>query len=82
VGAPAVRRGARAVAEAAFAFAQLTPFARPALVNGAAGAVVAPQGRPFAVLAFTVARGRIVEIDVIADPTRLAGLDLAVLDER
>src|SRR5215211_6540258 len=50
-----VVRGARAVAERARSFAWLTPYARPVLVNGAVGAVVAPQGRPYAVMAFTVA---------------------------
>jgi hypothetical protein len=41
---------------------------------------VAPQGQPFAVIGFTVARGRIAEIDILADPVRLRELDLAVLD--
>jgi hypothetical protein len=50
-------------------------------VNGAAGAVVAPHGRPFSVLGFTVRDGKIVEIDGITDPERLARLDLAGLDE-
>jgi RNA polymerase sigma-70 factor (ECF subfamily) len=76
-----VVRGARAVAENATSFASLAPFGRPALVNGAAGMVVAPQGRPYAVLGFTVRGGRIVEIDVLADPARLRGLDLTVLDD-
>jgi hypothetical protein len=49
-------------------------------VNGAAGVVVVPHGRPFAVMGFTVRRGKIVEIDVLADPVRLRRLDLAVLD--
>jgi RNA polymerase sigma-70 factor, ECF subfamily len=80
VDAPREVRGARAVAERALTFAHLARFARPVLVNGAAGVVVAPQGRPFSVLAFTVVGGRIVEIDVIADPARLAKLDLAALD--
>jgi RNA polymerase sigma-70 factor, ECF subfamily len=70
-------RGARAVAEQALTFArQLARFARPALVNGAAGVVVAPGGRPFSVMGFTVRRGKIVEIDVLADPARLRQLDL------
>jgi hypothetical protein len=46
-------------------------------VNGAAGLVVAAQGRPLSVMAFTVAGGRIVEIDILADPERLRRLDLA-----
>ena len=64
------------------AFSRVAPSARPALVNGAAGVVVAPRGRPFAVMGFTVRRGRIAEIDVLADPERLRRLDLvAVLDD-
>jgi hypothetical protein len=49
-------------------------------VNGAAGLVVAPGGRPFAVIGFTVARGRIAEIDILADPARVRELDLTVLE--
>jgi RNA polymerase sigma factor (sigma-70 family) len=80
-GASFVLHGARAVAESAMTFARLSPFVRPALVNGAAGVVVAPRGRPFSVLGFTVREGRIVEIDGLADPERLRQLDLAVFDE-
>jgi RNA polymerase sigma-70 factor (ECF subfamily) len=75
--ASVVRRGAENVAGNALMFARLSPFVRPALVNGAAGAVVVPQGRPFSVMGFTVKDGKIVEIDVITDPERLAELDLA-----
>jgi RNA polymerase sigma factor (sigma-70 family) len=78
-GASAVVRGAREVAARALTFTRLAPFVRPALVNGAAGAVVAPRGKPFSVLGFTVVGGRIVEIDAITDPARLRALDLAVL---
>ena len=52
------------------------PFARPAIVNGAAGVVVAPRRRPIAVVGFTVRAGRIATIDLIADPAKLRGLDL------
>jgi RNA polymerase sigma-70 factor, ECF subfamily len=74
-------RGAEAVARQALLFAGLGPFARPALVNGAAGIVAAPGGRLVAVLGFTVARGKIVEIDILADPERLSQLDLADLED-
>ena len=74
-------RGAEAVAARAMSFARLAPYVRPALVNGAAGAVVAPGGRPFAVLGFTVTDGRIVEINGLVDPERLQQLDLTVLDD-
>jgi RNA polymerase sigma-70 factor (ECF subfamily) len=80
-GASVVIRGAAAVAEQALTFARLSPYVRPALVNGAAGVVVAPRGRPFSVMGFTVVRGKIVEIDALADPERLRQLDLAVLDD-
>lgn len=69
-----VLRGARTVAEQAVTFGRLSSFARPALVNGAAGVVVAADGRPLSIMAFTVVDGRIVAIDVIADPERLSHL--------
>jgi RNA polymerase sigma-70 factor, ECF subfamily len=50
-------------------------------VNGAAGIVAfAPDGRPFSVVGFTVRLGKIVEIDVLADPDRLARLNLSTSD--
>jgi len=53
--------------------------ATPVLVNGAAGFLSRPlDGRLFSVMSFTVARGRIVEIDVLANPARLRRLGLAV----
>jgi RNA polymerase sigma-70 factor (ECF subfamily) len=80
-GAPSEFRGAAAVVEQVLSFARLARFARPALVNGAAGFVVAPRGRPVAVAGFTVAHDRIVEIDLLADPARLRELDLTALDD-
>jgi RNA polymerase sigma-70 factor (ECF subfamily) len=75
-------RGAKAVAEQALIFSRLVESAQPVLVNGAAGIVSwLPGGRPFSVLGFTVRRGKVVEIDVLADPSRLAQLDLAVLGD-
>jgi len=73
--------GAEEVARRALSFARLAPAARPALVNGAAGFVVAPGGRPFAVVGFTVTDGKVVEIDLLADRERLRALDLHVLDD-
>ena len=52
----------------------LAPFARPAVVNGAAGAVVGRDGRLISVVAFTVADDRIVEIDIVADPAKLSAV--------
>ncbi|MEU0073958.1 RNA polymerase sigma factor SigJ [Streptomyces sp. NPDC006332] len=68
--------GARAVAEQAMLFRQFAPFARMALVNGAVGMVNAPDGRLQSVMGATVADGRIVEMYILADPERLAELDL------
>jgi hypothetical protein len=55
---------------------RLAPHARPAIVNGNAGVVVVPGTKPIAVVAFTVAGGRITEIDLIADPRKLGHLEL------
>jgi len=74
-------RGARAVAEQARTFASLARYARPALVNGAAGLVVLRPDGPFAVAGFTVVDGKVAEIDLLADPGRLRELDLTVLDD-
>ncbi|HEX5782021.1 MAG TPA: sigma-70 family RNA polymerase sigma factor [Solirubrobacteraceae bacterium] len=71
------RRGAEVVARQAMSFAHLSPHVRPALINGAAGVVVTPEGRPFSVMAFTVVDGKVVAIDAIADPERLSRLDLS-----
>jgi RNA polymerase sigma factor (sigma-70 family) len=73
-----VLRGAEAVAGHTATYSKLYPFVRPALVNGAAGAVVAPGARVFSVMAFTVSNGKITQIDALADPERLAQLDLTL----
>ncbi|WP_042398526.1 sigma-70 family RNA polymerase sigma factor [Streptacidiphilus carbonis] len=72
-------RGAHAVAAQALSFRSLAQFARPVLVNGGYGLVAAPGGVPVSVLGFTVANGRIVEMNLLADPERLSRLDLTVL---
>jgi RNA polymerase sigma factor (sigma-70 family) len=72
-------RGAAAVVEQAKNFRGGGRFARRALVNGAPGIVVLPQKRAIAVAGFEVAEGRIVEINVLADPKRLRDLDLSAL---
>jgi RNA polymerase sigma factor (sigma-70 family) len=73
-------RGARAVAEQAMSFRQFAETATRILVNGVPGGVAwAPDGSPYAVLALTVRGGRIVAIDVLADPDRLGRLDLTVV---
>jgi RNA polymerase sigma factor (sigma-70 family) len=76
-----VLHGANAVATYAATYSRLYPFVRPALVNGAAGAVVAPRGRLFSVMGFTVSGGRITAIDALVDPERLAQLELDLRGE-
>ncbi|MCU7825908.1 RNA polymerase sigma factor SigJ [Kitasatospora sp. DSM 101779] len=76
-----VVRGAREVASQAFRFRHLAPFSRPALVNGGAGTVTVVDGRPVSVMDFVVADGLIVAIDILADPERLARLDLDLLED-
>jgi len=77
-GVSAVIHGAEAVAAQAMTFAELSPHVRPAVVNGTAGVVVAPGGRAVSVMAFTVRGGKIVAIEALADPERLARLDLSL----
>ena len=76
-----VLEGAEIVAGQALSFGSLSPFAIPALINGTAGVVVANAGRPLSVMAFAVVDGRIASIDVLADPDRLARLDLSALNQ-
>jgi RNA polymerase sigma-70 factor (ECF subfamily) len=70
--------GAEAVADQVVTsgYRRLVDAARPALVNGAAGLVIAPHDRPIAVIGFTMRDGRIVEIDLVADPEKLQGVPL------
>src|SRR3954470_4625480 len=73
-------RGAQAVAEQAMSFRRFADSSSRVLVNGVPGGVAwAPDGSPFAVLALTVRGGRIVAIDVLADPDRLKQLALTVV---
>jgi RNA polymerase sigma-70 factor (ECF subfamily) len=77
-GVPAELRGAREVASRAVKGGARA--ARPVLVNGAVGVVVAPRGRLMMVLLFTIAGDKIVEIEAVGDTDRLRGLELSVLD--
>jgi RNA polymerase sigma factor (sigma-70 family) len=70
-------QGAEAVSQQAFAHSRLAEFARPAVVNGGPGGVVVQDGVAVSVVALTVADGRIVAMDILADPQRLAQLDLS-----
>ena len=73
--------GALAVAQQATLWSQVELTMQPALVNGAAGAVVTRNGAVFAIASVIVRNGKIAEMDFLADPERLAGLDLAVLGD-
>ncbi len=79
-GGPREVRGALAVARRARAFSTRGLLVQPALVNGVVGAVTfSEDGTPLAVGAFTVRGDKIVAFDILADPARLAELDLTVL---
>lgn len=71
-----VIRGAATVAGQALMFAKIGPAGVPVLVNGAVGLVAVVDGHPISVFSPAVRDGRIVEINIVADPDRLAALDL------
>jgi hypothetical protein len=72
-------RGAENWAKGAILAARGARAAQPALIEGAVGLVIAPQGRLFRALRFTLAEGKIAAVEVIGDPERLRHLDLAIL---
>ncbi len=74
-------RGAQAVAAQAEAFSKLGLSNQVVLVNGNIGLVSRlPDGRLLSVIAFTIAGGKIVEMDILADPDRLSRLDLSAIE--
>jgi RNA polymerase sigma factor (sigma-70 family) len=73
--------GAQTVAGQALMWSRVDLSMRRALINGAAGLVSLRGGRPFSVGSFIVKNGRIVEIDILADPERVSQLDLTILGE-
>jgi RNA polymerase sigma-70 factor (ECF subfamily) len=75
-GDPLELHGAAQVAQGAMSARRFAPYVRPALVNGAAGAVAFDGEQPFAVLAFTVVGDRAVAIDVFNDPALVPRLDI------
>jgi RNA polymerase sigma-70 factor (ECF subfamily) len=81
-GAPREIRGAAAWAKGAIAFAQLARSMQPMLVDGTVGLVWAPGGRLSMVLQFTIANGKIVEAEIMADSARLRELHLMTLDHK
>jgi RNA polymerase sigma-70 factor (ECF subfamily) len=76
--ASVVLHGAEAVAAHTTTYSKLHPYVVPALVNGMPGAVIAPHGEPYAVMAFTVRNGKVAAIDALLDPERLRQLDLPI----
>lgn len=78
-GTSRVIRGAHAVAQSALAFRRLASGAREALINGTPGFVVFDGDQPYSILGFTLRDGRIAELDILLDPTRLAALDLSAV---
>jgi RNA polymerase sigma-70 factor (ECF subfamily) len=80
-GAPGLSREVRGPAAVAKTLSGRAQAARVALVDGSIGAAWAPGGQPRAVFAFRVAGAKIVEIEILADPETLRGLDVKLLDE-
>jgi len=78
-GVSRIVRGAEDVAKGAMAFAKFAPHQRLVLVNGVVGVLTAPEGRAFSLTAFTVTDGKVVAMDILADPDRLARIDLPEL---
>ncbi len=76
-----VVRGATAVARGAITFARPSAVVRPALVNGAAGAVIFEGGQLVTIMGFTVSDGKIIEIAAISDSERLRHLDAGVFSD-
>ena len=76
-----VVRGANAVAAQAATFSRSGLSNQLVLVNGHLGFVSRrPDGRVFAVIGFTIAGGKVVEMDILADPERLGRLDLSAIE--
>jgi len=74
-------RGAQAVMAQAAAFSKLGLSSQVALVNGNIGVVSRlPDGRVLSVIGFTIADGKVVEMDILADPDRLNRLDLSAIE--
>ena len=71
--------GAASVAKLAHSYAGPEREVRAATVNGAAGAVIFVAGRATAIMGFVVRDGRVAAIDVLADPERIARLDLSAV---
>ena len=74
-------RGAQAVLAQAATFSKIGLSNQVVLVNGNIGLVCRlPDGRLFSVIGFTIAGGKVVEMDILADPERLSRLDLSAIE--
>jgi RNA polymerase sigma factor (sigma-70 family) len=79
-GVPSESRGAAVWAKGAVAYGHMARLVRPAVVDGAIGAVMAPRGRLVRALRFTIVNGKITEFEIIADQARLSELDVSIVD--
>jgi RNA polymerase sigma-70 factor (ECF subfamily) len=75
-------RGALNVARRAVMWSRVDLTMHPALVNGAVGVIATRNGVVFTIASVIVRNGKIAEMDFLADPERLARLDLTILDDR
>jgi RNA polymerase sigma-70 factor (ECF subfamily) len=74
-------RGAQAVVSQAASFSKLGLSSQVVLVNGSVGVVSRlPDGRVLSVIGFTISDGKVVEMDILADPDRLSRLDLSAIE--
>ena len=74
-------RGGQAVVTQAATFSKLGLSNQVVLVNGNIGVMTRlPDGRLFSVIGFTIAGGKVVEMDILADPDRLGRLDLSAIE--
>jgi RNA polymerase sigma-70 factor (ECF subfamily) len=80
-GAPALVRGAENVARGAVTFAAFARSMLLVLVNGSVGVLAAPEGQPSRIMRFIVDQGKIVELDLVADPQHLRELNLSILND-
>src|SRR5262250_226462 len=80
-GAPREIRGAQNWAKGAITFSRGARFAEPMIVDGTVGLIFAPRGRLLRVLQFTFEHGKIAEVNIVGDPTRLREFNLAVVEK-
>src|SRR4030095_3355268 len=80
-GTPREIRGAQKWAKGAITFSRAARFAEPMLVDGTVGLIFAPRGRLLRVLQFTFEHGKIAEVNIVGDPTRLREFNLAVVEK-